>query len=547
MKTLTRMLAWTRGERPLLGAAMVALLGSGGLALVFPLLVRELIDRLAAGDDVDLTGWGLVVAVVLGGQGLLAAARTGGFMLAGERIVRRLRDRLFRAFVARDQRHHDRSRPGELLQLLDADCEQVQDALSVDLSWTLRHAVTALGGLVALMVMSPRLAICGAVVLVPMAVVARFHGRTLKRRTRALREALGASAGVAGEVLPAMSTVRRFAAEQREGDRYRDQLDVAYAIGAVRARDVGLFAGLVGSVRYAAVAIVVVYGAWLVAQDAMTLGTLTAFLIYAGAMAAALGQLVGQYATLMKAAGAGERLLEALAVEPCIRGGRYRAQVLGRVTLSDLRFGYGEELVLDGASLHLEPGERVALVGPSGAGKSTVADLLSRLYSAEGLTLDRVPLQDWDLDTLRSAVAVVPQDVVLFEGTVADNIRYGCPEATHAQVEKAARAAEVLAFTGLDEAVGPGGSWLSGGQRQRIGIARALVCDPAVLILDEATSALDEVSERLVQNALDRASAGRTTLVIAHRKSSIASADRVVELRDGRLVEKSRAEVAALR
>ena len=528
------MLAWARPERSLLAGATLALLGSGALALLFPVLVQRLVDRLTAGDPVDLAGWGLAVGLILGGQGLLAALRTGGFMLAGERIVRRLRERLFAALLARDQRDHDRSRPGELLQLLDADCEQVQDALSVDLSWTLRHLVTVLGGLAALTLMSPRLALCGAGVVVPLALASRVHGRTLKRWTRQLREALGAAAGVAAEVLGATSTVKRFHTERQEVARFAERLELAYAIGARRAGAVGLFAGLVGAARYAGVAVVVVYGAHLVALGELSLGTLTAFLIYAAAIAAALGQLVTQYALLMKAAGAGERLLEAFAVEPRIRSGWHAPEVVGELRIEGLRFAYDEAPVLRDVDLAVAPGETLALVGPSGSGKSTVADLLSRLYDAEGIRLDGVPLRDWDLATLRRSVAVVPQEVVLFEGTVAENIRYGCSASDEAVLE-AARAAEVLSFADLDRPVGPGGVQLSGGQRQRIAVARALVRDPAILVLDEATSALDTESEALVQAALDRASAGRTTVVIAHRMSTIQAADRVAVLEGGRV------------
>jgi ABC-type multidrug transport system fused ATPase/permease subunit len=307
--------------------------------------------------------------------------------------------------------------------------------------------------------------------------------------------------------------------------------------------------GVASFAAYAAAALVFWYGARLVADGAMTVGALTQFLVYSMQVAFSLGGLSELWADYNKATGAAERIFELLERAPQVNaeGGAVLARVDGRVAWERVEFAYParpDVPVLKGFSLTLEPGEVVALVGPSGAGKSTVASLLYRLYDPQGgdVRLDGQGLTALEPHWLRRQIGVVAQEPLLFSATVAENIRYGKPAATDAEVEQAARLANAHAFIqafpeGYQTLVGERGVQLSGGQKQRVAIARAVLKDPRILILDEATSALDAESEHLVREALERLMKGRTTLVIAHRLSTVKDAHRVVVLDAGKVAQ----------
>ncbi|MCA9526605.1 MAG: ATP-binding cassette domain-containing protein, partial [Myxococcales bacterium] len=379
-----------------------------------------------------------------------------------------------------------------------------------------------------------------------------------RRLSRQVQDAQARATVVAEETLAGIRTVRAFAREEEEARRYGAEVEAAYGLARRRARFNAFFGGIAGFAGYGAISGVLWYGGLMLVEGALSLGTLMAFLLYTFTLAFAIAALGELWQDFMRAIGASERVFELLQQAPTVQGGTARlADVRGEVRFEGVGFRYPsrpDHAVLQGLSLHLEPGRVLALVGRSGGGKSTVSALISRFYDpAEGrITLDGVPLTDLEPRWLREQVGVVAQEPLLFATSIADNIRYGRPGATDAEVEAAARAANAHDFVvalpaGYGTEVGERGVQLSGGQRQRIAIARAVLKDPRVLVLDEATSALDAESEHLVQEALTRLMRGRTTLVIAHRLSTVQAADRIVVLDQGQVVEAgSHAELLAL-
>ena len=376
-----------------------------------------------------------------------------------------------------------------------------------------------------------------------------WYGRRVRQLSRTSQNHVAELGRYADEVLSGLQTVQAFTHEASERRHYGQRVERAFASAVARTRQRAWLTGVAMLVVFSAVGVMLWQGGLAVLEGSMSAGELSAFIFYAVLAAGAVATLAEVAGDVQRAAGAAERLLELLDTPPTIRSPTQPvtlAQPLqGALTLAKVRFTYpGRELpALDTIDLHIHPGERVAVVGPSGAGKSTLLALLLRFYDPDQgqVMLDGVDIRTLALGELRGALGLVAQSPVLFSGTVADNLRYGCPEATESQLRQAAQDANALAFIealpqGFDTPLGPGGVQLSGGQRQRLAIARALLKDPAILLLDEATSALDAESERLVQKALDRLMQGRTSIVIAHRLATVVHADRLLVFQEGRLV-----------
>jgi subfamily B ATP-binding cassette protein MsbA len=356
--------------------------------------------------------------------------------------------------------------------------------------------------------------------------------------------------GLADEAFGAIRTVQSFTRETEETGRFRARLADLVTIAVHRARTRALFFSVVGFVAFGAVAAVLWQGGAQVLAGRLTAGTLVAFLFYALFVAGAVGSMATLFGNFQEAVGAATRVFELLdavsAVQEPTQPVALPAPLRGAVTFGDVHFRYQPEQpwVVRAFTLSIAPGEVVALVGRSGAGKTTIASLLPRFWDVEEgrIALDGVDIRRLSLDTLRQAIGIVPQEPVLFSGTVRDNIAYARPEASDAEVEQAARAAHAWEFIerlpdGLATRVGERGVKLSGGQRQRIAIARVFLKDPAVVVLDEATSSLDTESERYVEEALEELLEGRTTLIIAHRLSTVRRADRVIVMDRGAIVE----------
>ncbi|NOK35180.1 ATP-binding cassette domain-containing protein [Corallococcus exercitus] len=548
--TARRLLALARPELGTLLFATVFLLISSGASLVYPQGVRILIDEALNAKNRDLIDKAaLVMLAVFLVQGVATALRYYLFSTAGERVVMRLRHDFFQRLMNQEVAFFDTHRTGELTSRLASDTTVLQNTVSVNISQGLRNAVQVLGGIVLLFYTSASLTFL-MLAIVPLVVVGGMvYGRRVRGLSRDVQDALAKASEVAEESLSGLRTVRSFAAEPSEVARYGNTVRHAYEVARHRARQSAAFMGGASSAGYISAVVVFWYGGRLVVNGELSVGALTSFLIYTMLVAVSLGSLADLWADFMRASGAAERVFELMDRPPAIPAneGERPATVEGLVELRGVHFAYPtrpDVPVLQGIDLTLKAGEVVAVVGSSGAGKSTLAALLSRFYDPiQGqLLLDGRPLPSLDPSWLRRHVGMVAQEPLLFSCSIADNIRYGRPDATDAQVEAAARAANAHDFIqrfpdGYRTEVGERGVQLSGGQKQRVAIARAVLKDPRILILDEATSALDAESEHLVKDALDRLMQGRTTLIIAHRLSTVANAQRVLVLESGRVVQ----------
>jgi ABC transporter fused permease/ATP-binding protein len=545
-----RLMALARPERARLTIATIALLISSAITLAYPQAIRVLIDSLTGGEaPYSLDTMAMVLGFLFLLQAVFAMLRAWLFTAAGERIVARLRVQLFETILGQDTEFFDRRRTGELTNRLAADTAVIQNTVTLNLATALRYALGAVGGLAFLLSMSPRTTGVAMAIIPISAVAAALFGRKMRGLSRKVQDALAAASIVAEETISGIRTVRSFARESHEALRYEEAIDRSYRLAAKRALAIGGFRGFITFVGYGAVTVVVWFGSQQVISGDLTLGELTAFLLYTAIIAASIGALAGLYAEFMRAVGSSQRIFELLDQHGRLEmeGGELVGEVSGSLRFESVDFAYParpDVAVLRDFQLTVEPGEVIALVGPSGAGKSTVASLVPRFYdpSRGRITLDGIDLVRLDPRSLRQKIGAVMQEPALFAESIADNIRYGRPDASDEEVRQAARDANAATFIeafpeGYETLVGERGVRLSGGQKQRVAIARAVLKNPRILILDEATSALDAESEHLVHEALERLMEGRTTIVIAHRLSTVRKADRVVVLDQGAVVE----------
>jgi len=549
MSSYQRLLGLARPEVPLLAVASVALLVSSAMSLAYPQAAGWLVDAMIGESAGNLNQLGVLLVVLFAVQSVFSMLRAWLFTVAGERIVARLRGDLYRAIIGQDIAFYDASRTGELTNRLSSDTSVLQNAVTVNISMALRFGLSVIGGAGFMLYSSPQLALTASAIVPIVAIGAAVYGRWMRTLSRKVQDALARSTDVAEETFQAVRTVRSFAREPQEVARYEVAVDEAYHLAAQRALAYGVFQGGLGFAGYAALAIVVWRGGVLVQAGVLTVGEVTSFLFYTMMVAMSLGALAGLWGDFMKAVGSSQRVFELIDQVPALEGdgGALVERVQGDVTLDDVHFSYptrADTPVLRGLTVTVPQGQSLALVGPSGSGKSTVAALVSRFYdpTTGAVRIDGRDTRELNPRALREHIGMVSQEPVLFATSIADNIRYGRPGATDDEVRAAAVSANALDFVlafpeGLDTQVGERGVRLSGGQKQRIAIARAILKDPAVLILDEATSALDAESEHLVQEALERLMEGRTTLIIAHRLSTVRGADCVAVLADGVVAE----------
>ncbi|TVR02111.1 MAG: ATP-binding cassette domain-containing protein [Deltaproteobacteria bacterium] len=548
--TTRRLLALARDEWRTLAVASVFLLVGSAMGLIWPQAIRLIIDAAVEGGDprrLDVAAMAMLGVFAV--QGVAIALRYHLFTVAGERVVARLRSQLFAHLVALDVAFFDRRRTGELLNRLASDTAVLQNTVTVNVSMALRSLVSVLGGMALLWWTSPTLTAWMLVVVPPVAIGAVVFGRRIRRLSREVQDALAEASNVAEEALGGLRTVRLFTREAARATAYTGAVERSFRLARRRAFVTAVFTGAASTAGFAAVVLVLWRGGHLVLAEAMSLGQLTSFVLYTLIVAFSLGTLAGLWTDLMRASGAAERVFDLLDERADVErpGGLRPEHAKGRVAFRGVRFAYPtrpDTEVLAGIDLELAPGSRTALVGPSGGGKSTLAGLLCRLHDVTGgsIEVDGHDVRELDARWLRENIGVVAQEPLLFSGSIEENIRFGREGATAAEVRAAAEAANALEFiesfpSGMDTRVGERGVQLSGGQKQRVAIARALLRDPAVLILDEATSALDAGSERLVQEALERLMEGRTTLIIAHRLSTVRGADRIAVVQGGRIAE----------
>jgi len=541
--------------RPYLGTlilAMAALLISSGILLLVPLAVRNVIDlgfSSANARMVDQYFWYLLAGVLV--LGVFGAARQYYVTWLGERVVADLRDAVYRHVIRMEPAFYEVTKIGEVMSRLTADTTLIQSISGVGLSIILRSSIQFIGALMLLSLTNIRL-MGYIVVMVPAVLIpVMFVGRWVRRLSRDSQDRIADASGLATETLTAAQTVQSFTGEEHESRRFAESIRISFetAVRRVRARAAFSMVAITG--MFSMLIIVLWIGARSVLAGEMTGGELGQFVLYAMFVAMSAAMLSDVWGELQRAAGAMERIVELLEVEPQIRAPEDPVELPdtreGRIRFEEVSFSYPsrpDTFAMDGFSLDIQAGEKIAFVGPSGAGKTTTFQLLMRFYDPQTgrVVVDGVDIKTARPEDVRGRIGIVPQETVIFGASARDNIRFGRPDATDAEVEAAAVSAAADTFIsdlpdGYDTFLGERGTRLSGGQKQRVAIARAILKDAPILLLDEATSSLDAESERLVQEALEYLEQDRTTIVIAHRLATVLEADRIVVMNEGRIVD----------
>ncbi len=537
-------------------AALGALTVTASATLAIPSAFRLIIDRGFAqgGVEADINRWFQYLMLLVFVLALGTAIRFYSVSWLGERVVADIRLAVQKNLLRLSPAFFEENSPREISSRMTSDTALIEQVVGTTVSVALRNAITAIGGTGYLFYLQPQLTLwlVGGIVGVVLPIV--WFGRRLRKASRTSQDRVAEIGALVSEVLGAARIVQAFNQEGREIDRFAGAVERSFATARRRIVIRSVMTSVIIFLIFGALTLLMWRGALGVAAGTISGGTIAAFVLAGALVAGAFGSLSEVYGDLVRAAGAASRLNELLHEKPAIATPA-RPLILptpprGQLTFDHVTFRYPtrpEPAALLDFSLTIEPGETVAIVGPSGAGKSTLFQLAERFYDPQAGTvkLDGVPIVSVDPAEVRRRMALVPQEGVLFAASARDNLRYGNWEASDEAIWEAARSANAESFLrelpdGLDTFLGEDGARLSGGQRQRIAIARALLRDAPILLLDEATSALDAESERLVQDALERLMATRTTLVIAHRLATVRSADRIVVMEAGRVVEQGK-------
>ncbi|MEO8805303.1 MAG: ABC transporter transmembrane domain-containing protein [Burkholderiaceae bacterium] len=557
VKSLSGLLPFLRPYRGRIAMAVVFLVLAAISTLVFPVALKSLIDQgLVAADPgarvMALREHFFALFAVGAALGLFSALRFYMVTWLGERVTADLRNAVYAHVVTQSPEFFETTQTGEVLSRLTTDTTLVQTVVGSSLSMGLRNAVLGIGAMAMLIVTNPYVMTQVLGILVLVVLPSLYFGRRVRKLSRASQDRVADSSAIAAEVLNAIPVVQSYTQELREAKRFDASTENAFVTAVKRTRMRAALVGFIITATFGALLWGLYQGTQAVVRGDISAGHLGQTVVYVIILVSSVAVLSEVYGDLLRAAGATERLMELLSLRsPIASPARPAALATIRggssVALRDVTFRYPsrpQHATLSHFNLSVQPGETVALVGPSGAGKSTVFQLLLRFYdvASGSVSVDGVPVKDVALDALRERIGIVPQDSVIFSADAMENIRYGKPQASDEEVIAAAQAAFAHDFIsalpeGYKTFLGERGVRLSGGQRQRISIARAMLKNPPLLLLDEATSALDAESERMVQAALESAMKDRTTLVIAHRLSTVQRADRIVVLEAGEIVE----------
>lgn len=544
-----RLLSYVRPYLPRLGIAFIALLITTSIGLVFPYVIQKLIDGVLKTQDMDMLNTiaiGLVILFIM--RFFSGYIETYMLEYIGERVVVDIRGQLYSHLLRLPANFFANRRTGEIVSRLASDVTLVRTALTNNMATIISQILTLIGAIIIITTINWRMTLFILALSPPIGLISALFGRMVRRISTEIQDELANSSTIVEEVIQSIRVVKSFVREVYETTRYNQAIEKTFQAAMRLTRVRAAFGPLTFSLTFLAIVGVLWYGGREVIAGRLTAGGLTSFLFYLMFVAGSFAAFTSIYSQIQEALGATRRIFEILDTKPAIED-KPDAQTLdhiaGQITFDQVSFSYDNRvMVLQNLCLTIQPGEVLALVGPSGAGKSTFFQLIPRFYDpTQGrVLLDGHDLRDVKQHNLREHIGIVPQETLLFSGTIRENIIYGDLNATEEEIIEAAKAANAHDFItalpdGYESLVGERGIKLSGGQRQRISIARAILKNPRILLLDEATSSLDSESEGLVQEALERLMKTRTTLVIAHRLSTVRNADRIAVLESGKLVE----------
>jgi ABC-type multidrug transport system fused ATPase/permease subunit len=551
IKRLYRLFRFIGPQKYVFIAGLAFLVLSSLTTLVFPMLIGELLDSATKGTLDRINQLGLILIIIFLVNAVFSYFRIYLFAVVTQKTLALLRQTTYNHLIKLPMSFFSSRRVGELNSRISADISLLQDTFTTTLAQFVRQVITIVGGITLLTVISPRLTVFMLALIPVVAIVARIFGTFIRKLSKKAQTIVAESNTIVEETLQAISSVKAFANEAFEIFRYKNKTDEVIEVSLKSARWRGFFVSFIMFALFGSIIGVVWYGVYLINQGAgLSTGDLLKFVLYSVFIGGSISGVADLYSDIQRSIGATENLLDILdeTTEPLsLKESDKARSFIGDVNFQHVSFSYPSRkdvAVLKDITFHVKKGEQVALVGPSGAGKSTISALLLRFYDPSGgkILIDGKDARDYDLTALRGNMAIVPQEVLLFGGTIRENIEYGKPGETEKEILLAAEQANAMEFIssfpeGLETLVGERGIQLSGGQRQRIAIARAILKNPAILILDEATSSLDSENERLVQEALEKLMEGRTSFVIAHRLSTIHNADKIIVIDHGEVKE----------
>lgn len=551
MKKLFKLYSFIKPYRTKFIIGLIFLVLSSLANLAFPKYMGQLIDTSSESIMIEnINETALILLGLLVAQAVFGFFRVILFVNVTENTLKSLRQTTYEHLIKLPFSYFNKHRVGELNSRISSDITVLQDALTTTLAELIRQIIIIFGGIAAMVILTSwKLTLFMLAVVPPIIIGAIIFGRFIRKYSKAAQKQVAESNTIVEETLQGIYNVKAFANEMFEVVRYNKKTEEVAKFGIKGGLYRGAFSSFIVVGIFGAIVAVVWRGSSLVLAGEIQASDLFSFILYSIFIGASIGGLADVFARIQKAVGATEEVLEILDEdkEDLKTVNSRMPNFKGEITASNVAFAYPSRpdiQVLKGINFSVNSGEQVALVGPSGAGKSTIVQLVMRFFdpTSGAFTFDGKDASTYNLSELRNEMAVVPQDVFLFGGTIRENIEYGKPGATEEEIMEAAKQANAWKFVsefpeGLDTIVGERGVQLSGGQRQRIAIARAVLKNPKILILDEATSALDSESERLVQEALDKLMEGRTSIVIAHRLSTVRSADNILVIDGGQIVE----------